>query len=117
MHLPEFLAELSLERIISAFGGAAAGVALMPNKSKDGLTVTWASRAAQFASGGLLAYFGADDVANWFNMKQGLAGFMTGALGMAVVAKLLELIQRFDLLTMATDWAKARLGIPTKKDE
>ena len=55
--------------------------------------------------GAALSYFASDPVAVWLNVPQalGLVGFLIGLFGMAIVAKVYEVLQLLDAKQIATD--------------
>jgi hypothetical protein len=106
--MPELPATIEWGRIIAGCSGAAAGVLLMPQDA------TWRGKLTQFVSGGLLSYFATGDLVRMSGMSPGLAGFLCGALGMAVVAKVFDLVKSFELGTIVTDWLRKILGLPPK---
>jgi hypothetical protein len=71
--------------------------------------------ASMFVGGCALSYFGSATVAGWLSLSGsiGLTGFLLGMLGMAVVAKIFDLIDQIDpvaIWTMVRDWIARKLG-------
>jgi hypothetical protein len=68
-----------------------------------------------FVGGCALSYLGSATVAGWLSLSGsvGLTGFLLGMLGMAIVAKLFDLIDQIDpvaIWTIVRDWIARKLG-------
>jgi hypothetical protein len=57
------------------------------------------------AGGAALSYFASDLIARWLAVPDalGLVGFLTGLFGMAIVAKVYEVIQMMDAKQLTSD--------------
>lgn len=66
---------------------------------------TWPERIIMAIGGASLSYFASDNVATWLNVPEalGLVGFLIGLFGMAIVAKVYEVMQLLDAKTIAVD--------------
>ena len=55
--------------------------------------------------GAALSYFASDNLASWLNVPEalGLVGFLIGLFGMAIVAKVYEVVQMLDATKIASD--------------
>ena len=72
---------------------------------------TWPERVIMAIGGAALSYFASDNMAKWLNVPEalGLVGFLIGLFGMAIVAKVYEVIQMIDAKKAASDmWAAAK---------
>ncbi len=76
-------------------------------------------RAGMAIGGAALSYYGTTPAAAWLNVKdaEGLIGFFIGLFGMAIVAKLYEIILQIDAKQAAVDlwegvkaWVKRKWG-------
>lgn len=56
---------------------------------------TWKQKLTSFVGGAVSSFYGAPYVAAWANLESGLAGFLVGLFGMAIVAKCFEVIEQF----------------------
>ena len=93
--------EASLVKIISGVVGA-----LVSLKFIQG---TWLEKSFMALGGSCLSYFATSPIANWLNIEntEGLIGFIVGLFGMAIVAKIYELIQVIDakqVVGIFLDW-------------
>lgn len=66
---------------------------------------TWPERTIMAIGGAALSYFASDNVAAWLNVPQalGLVGFLIGLFGMAIVAKVYEVVQLLDAKQISID--------------
>ena len=66
---------------------------------------TWPERVIMAIGGAALSYFASDNLAKWLNVPEalGLVGFLIGLFGMAIVAKVYEVLQLLDAKQIATD--------------
>ena len=93
--------EVGLVKIISGVVGA-----LVSLKFVQG---TWVEKIFMAFGGSCLSYFATSPIARWIDMEntEGLIGFIIGLFGMAIVAKIYELIQVIDAkqaMTIFLDW-------------
>lgn len=102
MTIREALSDPELQKILPGVGGAAVAMVIVSDP--------WPRRLAMFFAGAVLSYFATEDFAAWFSIRPGLAGFLAGALGMAIVAKLLDVIRNFELGAILTDLIRKRFG-------
>ncbi len=69
---------------------------------------TIAERISMGIGGAALSYYASTPAAQWVGIKdaEGLVGFLIGLFGMAIMAKIYEVIMLADAKTIATDmWA------------
>jgi hypothetical protein len=76
---------------------------------------SWTGKVSMVAGGAALSYLAAPTMARVLHMGDSLqlVGFMLGLFGMAVIAKVYEVIQGFNASEVAdaiTNWAKKRFG-------
>lgn len=66
---------------------------------------TWPERILMAIGGAALSYFASNNLANWLNVPEalGLVGFLIGLFGMAIVAKVYEVLQLLDAKQIAID--------------
>ena len=76
------------------------------------LNGNWIERVTFAASGATLSYFAALYAAQKTGMPEGLAGFLLGLFGMAIVSKAWEWFQAAALGEIAIDWIRKVLGLP-----
>ncbi len=70
---------------------------------------TFIERATMAAGGAALSFYGSDWTTALLGMKgaEGLVGFLIGLFGMAIIAKIYEVIHALDAPKMAADaWAR-----------
>lgn len=70
---------------------------------------TFIERATMAAGGAALSYYASDWTTAWLGMKgaEGLVGFLIGLFGMAIIAKIYEVIHALDAPKIAADaWAR-----------
>ncbi len=72
---------------------------------------SWAFRLGMILPGAAGAFFAAGYVASHTGLTEGLAGFLTGLLGMVIVAKLVKTWNDLDLGTIAKKWLHKRFGV------
>lgn len=72
-------------------------------------------RIGMFLSGAALSYFATPDLARLVSLSEGLTGFMTGLLGMALAGKIFDGITNLGLDTLLRDWLRKVLGLPPKE--
>lgn len=101
-----------LEEISFAKLGAGAVGAAVSLKFIKG---TLLERTSMAIGGAALSYYGTTPAATWANVPdvEGLIGFMIGLFGMAIVAKLYEVIMLLDAKQIAVDfweWVKRKWG-------
>ena len=62
-------------------------------------------RVIMALGGAALSYFASDNLASWLNVPEalGLVGFLIGLFGMAIVAKVYEVVQMLDATKIASD--------------
>lgn len=75
---------------------------------------TWPMRVSMAVGGALLSYYGTATAVTLLKAPdaEGLVGFLIGLFGMAIVAKLYELINSIDtkvMFLMVVDWLKGWL--------
>ncbi len=89
--------EVGLVKIISGVIGALVSLRFVQG--------TWLEKSFMALGGSCLSYFATSPIAKWLdiNNTEGLIGFIIGLFGMAIVAKIYELIQVID--------AKQAMGI------
>jgi len=76
---------------------------------------TWPRRIAMFLAGGALSYFGTPWAVKFVGLDAGFAGFLLGLFGMAIVARVFEAWQTFDLGAILLEWIRKILGLPAKE--
>lgn len=78
----------------------------------------WPRKVVMWASGAALSYFAASSAATWANTNEGLAGFLLGLFGMAVVDKVFKTWESFDATALLGEALRKllRLG-PAKNDD
>lgn len=101
-------ADFSVSNIIAAILGS-----LVSLKFVQGTLI---ERVFMAIGGSALSYYATSPTAAWLgmHMAEGLVGFLIGLFGMAIVAKLYEVVLLLDSKTIATElWAgvKKRLGL------
>lgn len=94
---------------------------VLPGVLGSAVALRWYARhgawpaATMFIGGIALSYFGTEHVARYFSLTGaiGLTGFLLGMLGMTLVSKVYELIDRIDvgeLWSIVRDWIARRFG-------
>lgn len=68
-----------------------------------------------FVFGSSLALICSPYLAKWSGMEQGLAGFLLGLFGMAVVSKAYKALDDMDLGVLLNKWLKKRLDVEDTK--
>lgn len=96
---------LSYDAIAAKLAGIAGAVVSM--RFVQG---TWPERLTMAISGALFSYYAAPWVGKLTGLPEGLAGFLLGLFGMAVVSKIWEWFQTAPLGQILTDWLKKKLG-------
>lgn len=72
---------------------------------------TWPERIIMAIGGAALSYFASNNLAVWMGVPEalGLVGFLIGLFGMAIVAKIYEVLQMLDAKQIASDvWASVK---------
>lgn len=66
---------------------------------------TWPERIIMAVGGAALSYFGSANLAEWLKVPEavGLVGFLVGLFGMAIVAKVYEVVMLLDAQKIAAD--------------
>lgn len=66
---------------------------------------TWTERIVMAIGGAALSYFASNNLADWLNVPEalGLIGFLIGLFGMAIVAKVYEVLMLLDAKQIAID--------------
>lgn len=66
---------------------------------------TWPERVIMASGGAALSYFASEPFAEWLKLPHalGLVGFLIGLFGMAIVAKVYEVVQLIDAKQIAVD--------------
>ena len=72
-------------------------------------------RLAMFLAGAALARFGTPWLARLSGLDEGFAGFMLGLFGMAVIAKMFQAWETFELSLILRDWMRKVLGLPARE--
>lgn len=75
----------------------------------------WPRRVAMFAAGAALSIFGTPWASRVTGLDIGFAGFVLGLFGMAIVAKLFQFWEKFELGAILVEWARKVLGLPPKE--
>lgn len=89
--------DFSVAKLVSGVAGAAVSMRFLAG--------SWPERITMALGGSVLSYFATSPVATWLNVQtaEGLVGFLIGLFGMAIVAKLYEVIHLMDAKRMAAD--------------
>lgn len=74
----------------------------------------WHVRLAMVFGGAALSFYATHPVVNWLELSrsEGLVGFLVGLFGMAIVAKVYEIINSFEAKAVAVglkDWILSKL--------
>ena len=75
---------------------------------------TWPRKVAMFVAGAGLARYGSEPLSGFTHLSEGFAGFLLGLFGMAVVAKVFDTWDHFDVGTILVEWVRKVLGLPAK---
>ena len=97
---------------LDAIAGKAAGLAGAV-VSMHFLQGTWPARISLAISGALFSYFAAPYLSQRTGLPEGLAGFLLGLFGMAVVSRVWEWVQTTPVAafwSIVLDWMKKRGG-------
>lgn len=94
---------------------------LLPGLFGSAIALVWikdtpARKGAMFIGGAALSFFATDTATQWFWGNAGLAGFLVGLFGMAVVNKVFEMWSKFNISSLFTEWARKVLGLPPAED-
>lgn len=65
-------------------------------------------------AGTALSWYATEPLARWAGMNVGTTGFFLGVFGMALVAKVFDLIAAAQVSEIAVEWARKFLGLPPK---
>lgn len=89
--------DVNLFKLVAGVAGAAVSLRFVQG--------TWPERIIMAAGGAALSYFASDLIAKWLAVPDalGLVGFLTGLFGMAIVAKVYEVIQLIDAKQISID--------------
>jgi hypothetical protein len=93
-------------KLVSGVTGAVVSMKFLPGLS-------WPEKIIMVLGGSALSYYAATPAAEWLGAAraEGLVGFLIGIFGMAIVAKVYEVIQIMDAKTIAADvweWASRK---------
>jgi hypothetical protein len=69
---------------------------------------TWVERLLMCVGGAALSYYGTSPICTWWGVTsaEGLVGFLLGLFGMALVTRVYEAIQYFDVKRVMDSWSK-----------
>lgn len=96
-------AEISFLKLTAGVAGAVVSLRFVQGSYPERLTMA--------IGGAALSYFGTTPLADWLQAPkaEGVIGFFIGLFGMAIVAKMYEVIQLIDAKQIATDlWETVR---------
>jgi len=99
--------DLSFAKLIAGVCGSAVSLRFVQG--------TLGERLFMGVGGAALSYYASTPVANWMGVPngEGLVGFLIGLFGMAIMAKVYEVIQLLDAKQIASDawaWAMRKWG-------
>lgn len=77
---------------------------------------SWVQRLGMFIPGAALSYYGAHTLSQTVGLEEGLAGFLLGLFGMAIVAKVFETWEQLQLGPLITKWISKLLRIDKEGD-
>lgn len=70
--------------------------------------------AGFFLAGGTTAWYSYAWVASRSGVSEGLASFLVGLFSMAIVRKLFDIWDKFDLGSIIVEWVRKLFGLPVK---
>lgn len=105
--MTEATADFSLAKLFAGLAGSIVSLKFVQG--------TYVERGLMCVGGAALSYYATTPVSMWVGLPntEGLVGFMIGLFGMAVVAKLYEVVQLLDSKKIAEDaweWIKRKWG-------
>lgn len=65
-------------------------------------------------AGTALSWYVTEPLAKWANMNMGTTGFFLGVFGMALVAKVFEVLEKAPLIQIFLEWLRKFLGLPSE---
>lgn len=108
--MPNEWNEVGREAVKIAPGAIGSLVSLLFLK-EESKTRRWGS----FFAGAAISYYFTPWLTRFTDMPPGLTGFLAGLTGLLLVSKVMDMINRLDLLSIATDWIRSWLRIDPKK--
>lgn len=99
MDISESLRDVAIVKALSGLAGAVVSLRFVPGNS-------WFERFTLVLGGVACAYYGAELVAEYMDVKNsalGLVGFALGLFGMSLLSKVFEGLAALDAKRMATD--------------
>lgn len=97
-----------ISKVLPGVFGSAVAVFLIQDESPS-------RRVGMFVSGAALSYFATPDLAARFGLSEGLTGFLSGLLGMAIAKGMFDAISKFGWADLMRDWLRKVLGLPPKE--
>lgn len=101
MDMPDNLKDLSFAKFGAATLGSFVALNFVKGATRPQLFMMW-------VSGSAVSWYTSSPVSTWFHMEnaEGMVGLFIGLFGMAIVAKVYEVIQMVDAKQVAADgWA------------
>lgn len=90
--------------LVAGIFGAIVGLKFVPG-------LTWLERVTNLGAGGVIAYYVAPALANWWGLSEHMVGFMSfilGMFGLSVAAAIFQGIRTLNLAEVITEWLKPR---------
>lgn len=104
MNIPDFPPEAS--KLGASFSGSLVALRWLPGG--------FLLKLQMLLAGTALSWYATEPVAHWAGMNVGTTGFFLGVFGMALVAKIFELIAATQIADIFVEWARKFLGLPAK---
>lgn len=104
MNIPDFPPEAS--KLGASFTGSLVSLTWLPGGC-------WL-KVQMLLAGTALSWYATDPIAGWAKMNVGTTGFFLGVFGMALVAKVFEIIQKIEIVNTFSEWARKAIGLPQK---
>lgn len=104
MNIPDFSPEDS--KLGASFVGSLVALRWLPG-------TCWL-KLQMLLTGTALSWYATEPLANWAGMNVGTTGFFLGVFGMALVAKVFELLAELHVSEIIVEWVRKFLGLPAK---
>lgn len=104
MNIPDFPPEAS--KLGASFTGSLVALRWLPGSC-------WL-KLQMLLAGTALSWYATEPLANWADMNVGTTGFFLGVFGMALVAKVFDLIAETHVSEIIVEWVRKFLGLPPK---